>query len=147
MVVLESLLIPFAQECNEKRSTAGLLPMIVQENKTPSHNSKYQAEIFSINEICELLWPGNFSDLNMIEPAWPWIKRKTYKLGPSQTKEEAVILWKSYWITLPQSKIQDWVSRMPRHLRVIRFLKGDNKYKEERINGRTDTKQGKQLLI
>ncbi len=35
---------------------------------------------------------------------------------------------------------------MPRHLRVVRFLKGDNKYKEERINGRSDTKQGKQLL-
>ena len=51
--------------------------MIVQKDKAPSHNSKYQAEIFSINEICKLLWPGNFPDLNMIEPAWPWLKRET----------------------------------------------------------------------
>ena len=41
------------------------------------------------------------------------MKKETCKLRPPQTREEAVILWKSHWITLPQSKIQDWVSRMP----------------------------------
>ena len=35
---------------------------------------------------------------------------------------------------------------MPRHLRIIRFLKGDNKYKEGRIDGQTDTKKGKKRL-
>lgn len=35
---------------------------------------------------------------------------------------------------------------MPRHLRIISFLKGDNKYKEGRVDGRTDTKEGKKRL-
>ena len=35
---------------------------------------------------------------------------------------------------------------MPRHLQIARFLKGDNKYREGKIDGRSDTKQGKQLL-
>ena len=36
---------------------------------------------------------------------------------------------------------------MPQHLQIIRFLKGDNKYKEGRIDGRTDIKEGKKHLI
>lgn len=35
---------------------------------------------------------------------------------------------------------------MPQHLRVICYLKEDKKYKKGRIDGRTDTKRGKQLL-
>ena len=35
---------------------------------------------------------------------------------------------------------------MLRHLRIIRFLKGNNKYKEGQIDGQTDTKEGKKLL-
>lgn len=81
-VVLELLLISFAQECNEKRAEASLLLMIIQEDKAPSHNSKYQAGIFSFHEICKFLWPGNSLDLNIIKFAWPWMKRETCKLGP-----------------------------------------------------------------
>ena len=35
---------------------------------------------------------------------------------------------------------------MPRHLQIIRFLKRDSKYKEGRVDGRTDTKEGKKSL-
>ncbi len=71
IVILEPLLIPFTLECNKKRALAGQLPMIVQEDKAPLHNSKYQAEVFSLHEILRLLLPRNFPDLNMIEPCWP----------------------------------------------------------------------------
>ena len=70
-MILEPLFIPFTLECNRKRALAGVLPMIVQEDKAPSHNSRYQAEIFSLYNIMRLLWPGNSPDLNMIEPCWP----------------------------------------------------------------------------
>ena len=36
---------------------------------------------------------------------------------------------------------------MPRYLQIIRFLKVDNKYKEGRIDGRTDIKDGKKRLV
>ena len=32
------------------------------------------------------------------------------------------------------------------HFQIVRFLKADNKYRKGRIDGRSDTKQGKQLL-
>lgn len=35
---------------------------------------------------------------------------------------------------------------MPRHLRIVRYLKGDNKYKESGVDGRTDTKASRLLL-
>lgn len=70
--------------------------MIILEDKAPSHNSKYQTKVFVLHQICKLFWPGNSPDLNMIEPAWPWMKRETCKLGPPRTREEAMILWKNH---------------------------------------------------
>ena len=35
---------------------------------------------------------------------------------------------------------------MPYHLQIVRFLKKDNKYREERIDRKNNTKQEKQLL-
>ncbi len=133
-------------ECNKKGALAGQLPMIVQEDKAPSYNSKYQAEVFSLYEILRLLWPENSPDLNMIEPCWPWMKRETCKNGSTKTREEMVKRWKEVWKIFPQSKLQDFVARIPRHLCIIRFLKGANKYREGRVDGRSDTKQGKQPL-
>ena len=66
-MILKPLLILFTLECNRKQALARVLPMIVQEDKAPSHNSRYQAEIFSLYDIMRLLWPGNSPDLNMIE--------------------------------------------------------------------------------
>ncbi len=55
IVILEPLIIPFSLECNKKRALAGQLPIIVQEDKAPSHNSNHQAEVFSLHEILRLL--------------------------------------------------------------------------------------------
>lgn len=63
--------------------------MIAQEDKAPSHACQYQNEVFSLFEIECLFWPGNSPDLNMIEPAWPWLKRATTKKGPPKTRKEA----------------------------------------------------------
>ena len=54
--------------------------------------------------------------------------------------------WKEEWKNFPQSKLQKFVACMPCHFQVVRFLKGDNKYKKGRIDGKSDTKRGKQLL-
>lgn len=35
---------------------------------------------------------------------------------------------------------------MLHHFQIICFLKDDNKYRERKINGKSNTKQGKQLL-
>ena len=145
-VILEPLLIPFTKKCNVKQLLSGKLPMLVQEDKAPAHASKYQDEVFQLHDILRLLWPGNSPDMNMIEPCWPWMKRITTKKGAPRTRKDAEKRWQKVWDELPQEKIQAWIERMPRHLRIIRFLKGDNKYKEGRIDGRTDKKEGKNVL-
>ena len=123
-----------------------MLSILVQENKAPSYNSRYQAEIFSLHDLIRLLWPGNSPNLNMIEPYWPWLKKETCKIGVPKTREDMVKKWKEELENFPQSKLQEFVACMPYHLQIVRFLKGDNKYREERIDGRSDTKRGKELL-
>ena len=53
--------------------------MIIQEDKAPAHNSKYQQEVFNFHKILYLLWPGNSPDINIIKPYWPSIKRGLQK--------------------------------------------------------------------
>ncbi len=89
-MILEPLLIPFTLEYNKKQALVGLLPMLVQEDKVPSHNSRYQVEIFSLHDLICLLWSGNSPDLNMIEPCWLWLKRETCKTGVPKTREDMV---------------------------------------------------------
>ncbi len=55
IVILEPLLVLFTLECNRKKALEGLLPMMVQEDKASSHNSRYQAEIFSFHDLIRLL--------------------------------------------------------------------------------------------
>lgn len=50
--------------------------------------------------------------------------------------------WKKNWENFPQSKPQELIAYMPYHIQIIHFLRGDNKYREGKINGRSDTKQG-----
>lgn len=104
-IVLDSLLLPFAKECKIKQEEKGKPPTIVQEDKAPSHSSKYQNKVFFAWEIMRLIRPGNSLDLNTVEPCWPWMKRSTYEKGSPRTREEADILWKEWWEKLPQSKI------------------------------------------
>jgi hypothetical protein len=68
-VVLPKL-IPFAQECEKDRPG-----MIIQEDGAAPHNSVYKNRLYNLATVSYLLWVGNSPDLNMIEPAWPHLKR------------------------------------------------------------------------
>ena len=54
-IILEPLLIPYAQECNIQQAAKEKLPIIIQEDKAPAHNSKYQQEVFNLHKILCLL--------------------------------------------------------------------------------------------
>src|SRR5271170_5385240 len=74
--ILEGKLIPFAKRMKLRRPNT-----IVQEDKAPAHASKWQAPYINFHEVLQLLWPGNSPDLNMIEPCWMWMKRRTTRNG------------------------------------------------------------------
>jgi DDE superfamily endonuclease len=75
--VLLPKLLPFAQglQC--------LYPgIIVQEDKAPSHTARIHQTYYNAVEVQRLIWPRNSPDLNMIEPAWGYLKRVTTQKGP-----------------------------------------------------------------
>ena len=71
--------------------------MVVQEDGASAHNSEYKARVYSLAGILQLLWLGNSPDLNMIEPAWPYMKRVTTKKGAPTSRAEAERAWKQAW--------------------------------------------------
>lgn len=115
-IILNGKLLPFAKQCQIDRPST-----IVQEDKAPAHD-KWEVE--------RLLWPGNSPDLNVIEAAWPWMKRNTTKKGPTENLITATKVWTKAWNNLPQEKIQKWIERIPRHIEKIIELEGGNYYRE-----------------
>ena len=85
--------------------------------------------------IMKMLWPGNSPDLNAIEKAWFWMKKETTKRGPTSDKKKLRARWEKCWEDLPQSKIQEWITAIPDHVKEIIRLEGGNEYKEGRKKG------------
>ena len=104
----------------------------IQEDGASSHTHPVQREIYDIFKVQRLLWPGNSPDLNMIEPAWAYLKRVTTKKGPLKTRKETIKAWTKAWEELEQSRIQAWIERIVDHLEEIRKLEGRNHYCEGR---------------
>ena len=94
--ILKPLLLHFAKKCLEKRPRT-----LVQEDRAPSHASRYQQEVFDIWEIQRLLWPSNSPNLNAIEPTWFWMKRETTKKGAITSNEQLKKEWIKCWKEMP----------------------------------------------
>ena len=105
---------------------------MVQEDKAPAHNHYVQQRVYDLHKVQRLLWCPNSPDLNAIEPAWPWMKRKTTRKGAPKNRQEAIRAWKQAWGELPQEDIQKWIERIPRHIQKIIELDGGNEYREGR---------------
>ena len=78
----------------------------------------------------KLLWPANSPDLNAIEPCWFWMKRQTTKRGIASGVGQMRKDWTDCWRRLPQSKIQQWIERIPDNIQKIIACGGGNEYKE-----------------
>jgi hypothetical protein len=115
-VILLDKLLPFATECMKDCPE-----ILVQEDKAPSHAHHYQAEIYNLFEVQRLLWPGNSPDLNMIEPAWSFLKRATTKTGAPGNHADAAAAWTKAWKDLEQTRIQAWIERIMRHIGLTRL--------------------------
>jgi transposase len=126
-MILIPKLLPFAKECAIERPKT-----IVQEDRAPAHSHYIQQRVFDAAEVERLLWCPNSPDLNAIEPAWPWMKRRTTKKGAPKSRQEAITAWNQAWRDLPQEKIQAWIERIPTHIKKIIELEGGNEYKEGR---------------
>jgi siroheme synthase len=120
-------LLPFAKECE-----ASCPGTVVQEDNAPAHAHHHQQTIYNLHNVKRLLWCPNSPDLNMIEPAWFYLKRVTTKLGAPKSRTEAIRVWKKAWAELSQQRIRGWVERIVRHIKEVIRLDGGNEYKEGR---------------
>ena len=113
-LIVQLKIIPFLRQCELSRAAQGLLePMIVQEDNAPPHAYANTRKLYDLARIQRLLWPANAPDLNAIEPAWWWMKRRTISRGASATKKALQRAWVQAWKELPQAKIQKWIERIP----------------------------------
>jgi hypothetical protein len=60
------------------------------------------------------------------------MKKTTTARGAPKTRVAAEKAWVQAWSALPQSQIQAWIERIPRHIQEIIRLKGGNEYPEGR---------------
>lgn len=102
----------------------------MQEDGAPAHAHSSQAMVFALAKVARLLWPGNSPDLNAIEPAWFWLKRRTTALGAATSRVEMERRWLQGWKDLPQTTIQSFIERIPHHIQSIIALDGGNEYEE-----------------
>jgi transposase len=82
------------------------------------------------HKIKRLPWAGNSTDLNMIEPTWPHLKRRTTSRGAPSHRKTAASLWIKMWADLEQEAIQKWIERIPYHIKNVIKLRGGNEYPE-----------------
>jgi transposase len=75
--------LPFAREFQKDYPNT-----IIQEDNTGPHKLHYQGGGYNLWKIMEMLWPGNSPDLNAIEKAWFWVKKKTTKRGPTSNRKK-----------------------------------------------------------
>ncbi|KAJ6262080.1 hypothetical protein Dda_0017 [Drechslerella dactyloides] len=132
-------LIPFAKDCKAKYGR----DYIVQEDKAPCHNHHAQEAVYNLHAVSRLLWPGNSPDLNMIEPAWYYLKRRISRHGAPTKREDMEKAWLTEWRQLPIARIRLWIARIVRHIQLVIKLYGGNEYKE----GTTDDIVGRPDLI
>jgi hypothetical protein len=111
--------------------------MIVQEDNAPAHAHFFQHKVFNRAEVERLLWPANSPDLNMIEPAWNYLKRITTAKGAPQSRKEMEKAWREAWEEMPQEQIQAWIKRIVVHIQEVIRLEGGNEYKKGRCGEKT----------
>lgn len=124
-------IIPFAKEL--EKSGLGVL---VQEDNAPCHSHWIQQRVYDLHEVSRLLWCPNSPDLNPIECAWWWMKKKTSRLGRLKSRAEAILAWNEAWKELSQQQIQAWIERIMKHIKQVIALNGGNEYPEGRRFGR-----------
>jgi hypothetical protein len=133
--ILHAKLLPFAKERLLERPGT-----IVQEDNAAPHAHYYQSQVYNFWQILKLLWPSNSPDLNAIECAWAWMKRRTTEIGVATSTKQLKEDWIDCWEELPQDLIQKWIERIPIHIQEVIRLGGGNEYKEGR-NGRVRNPQ------
>ena len=119
-----SKLLPFCKEIIRKYGECYLL-----EDGAAPHIAWENVAEYNIPGLRRIPWPANSPDLNIIEQAWFYIKRKVgQKTFVASTIPATVQAWSEIWEELNQEIIKKWVERMRPHMVIVKQQRDDNKY-------------------
>ena len=93
--------------------------------------------MYTLSGIHRLLWPGISPDLNAIEKAWAYLKRRITARGAPKSKKDLQKAWIQAWKELPIAMVRKWIEAIPRHIQEVIKLHGGNGYAEGRGQGRS----------
>jgi len=96
-------------------------------DNAPAHRSKFTNKILRLLDIARIVWAPQSPDLNAIEHAWDYVRRRVKErvLFPV-TEEEVIFAWEEEWQRIPQEEINKWVERLEDTLKKVLEFKGDN---------------------
>ena len=90
---------------------------------TPVHTAKVVKQIFADTDIPFLTWPSQSPDLNPIENAWSWLKKRVASRVP-RTYEEFEAVVKEEWAKLSADYCRKLIMSMPNRIGRIQANRG-----------------------
>jgi len=96
---------------------------IFQQDNAPVHTANVAKQYFVDANITVLTWPPQSPDLNPIENAWTWLKKRVASRAPRSYEElEAVIA--DEWAKLPVDYCRKLITSMPNRVGRIQANRG-----------------------
>lgn len=105
--------------------------MVQEDNATP-HAHAFTQQVYSIEKVQKIIWCPNSPDLNAIEKAWGYMKRKTTYYGVPSSIKQLGVSWKKEWKALPAEKRHAWIEGVIANVKKVIELNGGNEYTEGR---------------
>ena len=102
---------------------------IFMQDGAPCHRSKIVPQFLKSKKIQILDWPGNITDLNLIENLWTVLKHKVSEKQPTNAKELEETIEAVWVLELSAEYCRSLVESMPKRLEaVIKAKRGPTNY-------------------
>lgn len=117
--ILQDLVMPFSEFIGENFT-------LMQDNAKP-HAARVTVDYLEEVGIPTLRWPARSPDLNPIEHVWDQVGRRiNHRNNPPLSLNDLRTAVVEEWDNLPQGRVQDLISSMPRRLQEVIRQRGGN---------------------
>ncbi|PMD64215.1 uncharacterized protein K444DRAFT_626088 [Hyaloscypha bicolor E] len=91
-----------------------------------AHRSKFTNQILRLLDIARIVWSPQLPDLNAIEHAWDYVRKRVQERVPFPVTEEVIAAWEEEWQRILQEEINKWIECLEGTLKKVLGYNGDN---------------------